>query len=127
MWFGGEWMHAALIRRMVAYGHGFHPFGAPTDDDLALLADGLRAAGRSIDEIELIGGTRATFDGPDSVADVERAMADIPDQIARGYSMFCMKPSQYTDDIGEVADVCARMQALVADLDISRCPGVNGR
>jgi probable F420-dependent oxidoreductase len=124
MWFGGEWMHPALIRRMAAYGHGFHPFGTPTDEDLAMLADGLAEVGRSIDDIELIGGTRATFDGPDSVADVERAMADIPDQIERGYSTFCMKPSQYTDDLGEVRDVCARMIDLVADLDASNCPGV---
>jgi probable F420-dependent oxidoreductase len=124
MWFGGEWMHPALIRRLTDYGHGFHPFGAPTDDDLAMLADGLAAAGRSIDEIELVGGTRATFDGPDSVADVERAMADLPEQIERGYSTFCMKPSQYTDDVGEVREICDRMIDLVSDLDVSGCPGV---
>ena len=40
MWFGGERMHAALVRRLSAYGHGFHPFGAPTDADLAMLAAG---------------------------------------------------------------------------------------
>lgn len=124
MWFGGEWMHAALIRRLSAYGHGFHPFGAPTDADLAMLADGLAAAGRSIDEIELVGGTRATFDGPDTVADVERALADLPQQIERGYSTFCMKPSQYTDDPGEVREVCHRMIDHVAQLDVSGCPGV---
>lgn len=124
MWFGGEWMHPALVRRLTAYGHGFHPFGAPTDDDLAMLAAGLAAAGRSIDEIELVGGTRATFDGPDSVADVERAMADVPAQVERGYSTFCMKPSQYTDDPGEVREICHRMIELVASLDVSRCPGV---
>ena len=89
-----------------------------------MLAAGLAEVGRSIDDIELIGGTRATFDGPDSVADVEQAMADIPDQIERGYSTFCMKPSQYTDDLGEVSDVCHRMMELVADLDVSNCPGV---
>ena len=109
LWFGGEWMHPALIRRMARYGYGFHPFGTPTADDLAQLADGLAAAGRDISEMELIGGTRATFASPDSLADVGEAMAAIDEQVAAGYSLFCMKPSQYTDDIGEVADICRRM------------------
>lgn len=113
MWFGGERMHAALIRRMVRYGSGFHPFGTPTDEDLELLARGMADAGRDIGELELIGGTRATFDGPDSVADVERAMADIPEQIARGYTTFCMKPSQYTDDPREVLEICHRMKEIL--------------
>jgi alkanesulfonate monooxygenase SsuD/methylene tetrahydromethanopterin reductase-like flavin-dependent oxidoreductase (luciferase family) len=124
MWFGGESMHPALIRRLTAHGHGFHPFGSPTDEDLAMLADGLSAAGRSIEEIELVGGSRASFDGPDSVADVERALADLPEQIERGYSTFCMKPSQYTDDPGEVREICDRMIELVSQLDVSGCPGV---
>ncbi len=114
LWFGGQHMHPALLRRLVRYGHGFHPFGTPTDDDLAQLAAGLQEVGRTIDEIELVGGTRATFDGPDSLADVEQAMADIPDQIARGYSTFCMKPSQFTDDPGHVRDICHRMVELLA-------------
>ena len=113
MWFGGERMHTALVRRMVRYGTGFHPFGTPTDQDLQLLADGMKAAGRDLAELELIGGTRATFDGPDSVADVERAMADIPDQMARGYTTFCMKPSQYTDDPAEVLEICLHMKELL--------------
>jgi hypothetical protein len=116
MWFGGERMHPALVRRMVRYGSGFHPFGTPTDEDLALLADGMSAAGRDLSELEMVGGTRATFDGPDSVADVERAMEDIPDQLARGYTTFCMKPSQYTDDPAEVRDICLRMKSLLAEM-----------
>ena len=109
MWFGGEWMHPALIRRMVRYGSGFHPFGAPTADDLAQLAAGLAEVGRDISEIELVGGTRATFASPDAVADVDEAMAAIDDQVAAGYTLFCMKPSQYTDDIREVPAICRRM------------------
>jgi probable F420-dependent oxidoreductase len=116
MWFGGERMHPALIRRMVRYGSGFHPFGVPTDDDLAMLAEGMRQAGRDSSELELVGGTRATFDGPDSVADVEQAMADFPEQIGRGYTTFCMKPSQYTDDPAQVGEICARMVELLAEM-----------
>ena len=82
------------------------------------------AVGRGLDEIELIGGTRATFDGPDSVADVASAFADVERQIERGYSTFCMKPSQYTDDLGEVREICHRMVELVSGFDVSACPGV---
>lgn len=117
MWFGGERMHPALIRRMARYGHGFHPFGAPTADDLAQLAEGLAAAGRSIDEIELVGGTRATFASPDAVADIDEALAAIDEQVAAGYTLFCMKPSQYTDDISEVAGICRRMVDYCARFD----------
>lgn len=116
MWFGGESMHPALVRRMVRHGSGFHPFGTPTDQDLALLGAGLAQAGRQLAELELVGGTRAVFDGPDSVADVEQSMATIEQQLARGYTTFCMKPSQYTDDPGQVREICFRMTAFLAAL-----------
>ena len=118
MWFGGERMHPALIRRMARYGSGFHPFGAPTGDDLHQLAQGLAAAGRDIGEIELIGGTRSTFASNDAVADVDDAMAAIDEQVEAGYTLFCMKPSQYTDDIREVAGICRRMVDYCARFDV---------
>src|SRR6476619_235508 len=34
MWFGGQSLHPALLRRLVRYGHGFHPFGSPTPEEL---------------------------------------------------------------------------------------------
>ena len=118
MWFGGQWMHPALVRRMARYGRGFHPFGTPSDDDLAQLAEGLAAEGRHISEIELVGGTRATFASPDAVADVDQAMAAVDEQAAAGYTLFCMKPSQYTDHIGEVPAICRRMVDYCARLEI---------
>ncbi len=78
MWFGGQSLHPPLLRRIVRYGSGFHPFGAPTDADMALLADAMRAAGRDVSELELIGGIRGRFDGPDAVADLDEALAEVP-------------------------------------------------
>ena len=109
LWFGGQHMHPALIRRITEYGSGFHPFGTPSDEDLSRLAASLAAAGRHISEIELVGGTRAGFDGPEATADPEAAMADFGEQIERGYTTFAMKPSQYTDDVAEVPDICRAM------------------
>ena len=43
------------------------------------------------------------------IADVDDAMAAGDEQVAAGHTLLCMKPSQYTDDIREVAGICRRM------------------
>jgi probable F420-dependent oxidoreductase len=106
MWFGGQKMHDRLLERLVRYGHGFHPLGEPSADDISTLHAGLVAAGRAPEEVELIGGTRAVFPDDDSCADLGAAMADIPAQIERGFTTFCVKPSQFTDDPDGVAALC---------------------
>ncbi len=113
MWLGGQSMHEPLLRRIVAYADGFHPFGSPSSDDLEKLRVRLADDGRDLSELEMIGGTRATFPGPDEVADVEASMATFADQLAAGYSTFCMKPSQHTDDLSEVRAICDQMVAYL--------------
>lgn len=107
MWFGGQHLHDALIRRIVHYGHGFHPLGSPGPDDLERLATAMAAAGRNAAELELVGGTRAVFPDDHSCADLGDAMADLPEQMARGYTTFCVKPPQYIDDPNGVGALCA--------------------
>ena len=109
LWFGGQNMHPALLRRLVLHGAGFHPFGTPTVEDLRLLSVGLEAAGRSLDELELIGGTRARFTGTDDCADLAESLADIPEQVAAGYTTFCIKPSQHTDEPAAVGSLIEQM------------------
>ena len=46
MWFGGQHVHGPMLRRLVDYGHGFHPFGTPTPQDLAEIRDAMTAAGK---------------------------------------------------------------------------------
>jgi probable F420-dependent oxidoreductase len=116
MWFGGESLHPRLLRRLVAYGHGFNPLGRPIDEDLARLREALAEAGRSIDELELVGGTRATFAGPDAVADLDAAFEHVPAQVERGFTSFCLKPSQFTDDPSDVGRICERAVARLAEL-----------
>jgi len=114
MWFGGQSLHPALLRRIVRYGSGFHPFGTPTDADLARLAEAMRAAGRDLSELEMVGGIRGRFHAPDAVADLDEALADVPAQVARGFESICFKPSMYTDDRGEVGAVSRRVVEAVA-------------
>lgn len=116
MWFGGQSMHPRLLRRLVRYGDGFHPFGTPSADDLSRLREGLVAAGRGPGALEMIGGTRAAFSGADDVADIDQAMSDFGDQIAVGFTTFCVKPSQHTDDPAQVRDLCEHIVDRVRGL-----------
>ena len=109
MWFGGMHVSPWIVRRLVEYGHGFHPFGQPTKQEMQPLLDALRAAGRDAAELEVVGGIRGRLDAADGVADLAEAAAAIPAQLAAGYTTICFKPSQFTDDPGEVGGICRRL------------------
>jgi len=113
MWFGGQRVHDAMLRRLVRYGSGFHPFGTPTDDDLGRIRSALRDAGRDPDQLEMIGGIRGSFPAGGGVADLGAAMASIPGQVERGFTAICFKPSMFTDDPAAVGDVCRRVIARI--------------
>lgn len=113
MWFGGQGMPAAVVRRLVRYGSGLNPFGPVTDDDLAVLRAALVEADRDPNEVELVGGIRATFrdDGP---ADLDEALADVPRQLEQGFTTLCVKPAMFIDDVTELPTFCAAVLAGVA-------------
>ena len=77
LWIGGQGVSRPVLRRLLRYGHGFHPVGPWSDDDLSKIADGMAEAGRDLAELEFIGGTRAVFPDDDSVADIGKAMEPI--------------------------------------------------
>ena len=112
LWFGGSTVGPWIIRRLVAYGNGFHPFGQPTEQELRPLRDAMRAAGRDMNELEVVGGIRGRLESAGGVADLAEAAEAIAPQLAAGYTTICFKPSQFTDDPGEVADLCRRLVAL---------------
>jgi probable F420-dependent oxidoreductase len=116
MWFGGQSLHAALLRRLIRYGHGFHPFGSPTPAELEQLRAALTAAGRNPAELEMIGGIRGTFADETGTADLAQAAEAIPPQLAAGYTSICFKPSMFTDDLAEVGPLCRDLVARVASL-----------
>lgn len=106
MWFGGESLTDPVLSRLVKYGSGYHPLGRPKADDVAKLRAGLEAAGRSIDEIEMVGGTRVEFPDANSVAPLPEALEGIPAQLEMGFSTFCIKPSIFIDEREKHADFC---------------------
>ncbi len=101
-WFGGQGMHPPLVRRLARYGHGLNPFGSLTDDDLAMLAAGMREVGRDITELEMVGGIRGTFHGRDDVADLDEALESLPRQLAQGYTTICFKPAMFVQHVDEL-------------------------
>ena len=117
LWFGGSSVHDRLLRRLVRYGSGFNPLGASAPGELERLALAMAEAGRDIGELEMLGGTRGSFPDARSVADLDRALESIPDQVARGFTTICIKPSQFIDDRSQIGafcrDVVERVTALV--------------
>ncbi len=109
LWFGGMSVGPWIVRRLVEYGHGFHPFGQPGPDELRGLADAMAAAGRSFSELEVVGGFRGRFPVDGGVADLMEAAEAIPAQLEAGYTTICFKPSQYTDDPAQVGRLCRQL------------------
>lgn len=116
LWFGGNAVHDRLLRRMVEFGKGFNPLGSPSPEDLERLHTAMSAAGRDIGDLEMVGGTRGSFSDAWSVADLRRALEAVPEQLARGFSTICIKPSQFIDDPAEMGAFCREVVARVAEL-----------
>ena len=124
LWFGGGSVHTALVRRLAAYGSGYNPLGTIPDEQLARLADGLRAAGHDPTEIEMVGGLRGSFPDDESTADLAEAIEDaVPRQLARGFSSFCFKPNQFIDDAADWGELCREAVARVGET-VDRSGGV---
>lgn len=116
MWFGGESLTEPVLRRLVQYGSGYHPLGRPKPEDVALLRSGLEAAGRTIEEIEMVGGTRVEFPDATSTASLVTALDGIPEQMEMGFTTFCIKPSIFIDDRAEHAKFCRAVVDRVSQI-----------
>jgi len=114
--FGGAGMHDAMVRRIVRYGHAFNPLGKVTPEQMQTLKTAMAAAGRDIADLEMIGSTRAVFPDDDSCADLAQALEPIPEQLAQGFTTFCIKPSQFTDDPKGMGAFCREVMRRVESL-----------
>lgn len=114
--FGGAGMHDAMVRRIVRYGHAFNPLGKVKPEDLQTLKTAMAAAGRDISDLEMIGSTRAVFPDDNSCADLAQALEPIPEQMTQGFTTFCVKPSQFTDDPDGVGAFCREVMRRVESL-----------
>lgn len=106
VWIGGSSVHPALERRLAAYGHGYNPFGAPSEDGLARLRAAVESVGRSWAEIELVGGVRAELPADGSSGSLARAMEAVPAQRDAGFTTICVKPSMFIDSLEDYPAFC---------------------
>jgi probable F420-dependent oxidoreductase len=116
MWFGGIDISPFIVRRLVEHGHGFHPFGQPSYEAMAPIRDGMAAAGRSMDHLEIVGGLRPRFPDATSPADLAEALEGVGPQLEAGYTSFCFNPSQYVDRVEDVPDLCRRAVRRMAEV-----------
>ena len=116
LWFGGNSLHDPLIRRIVKYGQGFNPLGRPKPEDISRLRHAMAAAGRSIEELEMVGGTRGVFPDASSVADLDQALSSIPEQVNAGFTSICIKPSQFIDEPERMSAFCRQVVERVTAL-----------
>jgi probable F420-dependent oxidoreductase len=107
LWFGGQTAHQAVRDRLVRYGHGFHPLGTPTAQDMTAIDAAMTAAGRAMTDLEMVGGVRVDFPDDHSCADIGRAMDTVPEQLENGFTTICVKPSMFIDDADELPAFCA--------------------
>lgn len=116
LWFGGSSLHDRLLRRLIVHGSAFYPLGGPGPGELDRLEEALRENGRAPAELELVADVSGSLTDATSAADLYRALEAIPAQLAQGFTTFCVKPSQFTDDPADVGRLCRDVVARVAGL-----------
>ncbi len=115
LWFGGSRISPFIVRRLVQYGDGFHPFGQPSAEEMEPLRIALAQAGRSIQELEIVGGLRPNFTDATAPANLEQALQSLPWQLEQGYTSICFNPSQYVDDLAQVGRLCSELTKRVQE------------
>lgn len=70
------------------------------------LRTALTAAGRSMTDMEIVGGLRPAFSDPHSPANIDQALQSVAWQLEQGYTSVCSNPSQYVDDVAAVPALC---------------------
>jgi len=104
MWFGGSSVHGKLIDRLVRYGSGIMGMGPVRPDDLDRIGEALEAAGRSLDEMEMVSGIGGQLTGADDIASLDDALSKLGPRIDAGFTTFCIKPCQFIDDAAHLPE-----------------------
>lgn len=120
IWVGGKHFSPWMVRRAVRYGKGLFPIFPPTEDQMAELADAMNAAGRDLGELKMMSVLPTPrFTDATGVLDLDAAIANAPDLVAKGYTTLVVKPSMFIDDDAQLGDFCRdavrKLEMVLAD------------
>jgi probable F420-dependent oxidoreductase len=114
LWFDGSSLHPRMLRRLVTYGSGFAPMAGPKTEDLERLTAAMRAAGRDLRELEIVGGISGKFKDANGLADLGEALAYLPRLVERGTTTLIVKPSQFIDEPQQIGAFCRELVSRIA-------------
>ena len=117
LWFGGQAAHPRMARRLARYGSGWLPLGPATPADVQAVATAMNEEGRSIDELEIVGGMTGIFRDATGVASLDEALAQVAPQAASGVRAVLVKPSQFIDHADRFPEFAREIVAKVKRLE----------
>lgn len=120
LWFGGQSAHPRLARRLARYGSGWLPLGPATPADVQAVATAMKQAGRSLDELEIVGGITGIFRDSTSVASLDEALAQVAPQAANGVQAVLVKPSQFIDRADRFPELAREIVSRVKHIEPAR-------
>jgi hypothetical protein len=90
----------------------------PTREEVGLLHDALRAAGRDPDcyEVGALAGTETSFPVPDQVKPLAPTIGAVAEQLVAGVATVFLKPSQFIDDTSQLEEFSHEAVARLAEL-----------
>jgi alkanesulfonate monooxygenase SsuD/methylene tetrahydromethanopterin reductase-like flavin-dependent oxidoreductase (luciferase family) len=116
LWFGGQSMHPALVRRLVRYGSGLVPLFVPSPDDWKRLDEALATAGRDRSELELVSAAIPIFHDDESPADIDDCWSQIESFIGLGITTFFVGAQAFVGSIDDLPRFCHRVSERFGDL-----------
>lgn len=116
LWFGGQSMHPALVRRLVRYGSGLCPMFLPGEEDWRKLDVALAEAGRDRSEIELVSAALPHFKDRTSAANIDDSLPQIEAFIARSVTTFFVGAGAFVQAIDDLPKFCDHVKRRFDDL-----------
>jgi alkanesulfonate monooxygenase SsuD/methylene tetrahydromethanopterin reductase-like flavin-dependent oxidoreductase (luciferase family) len=116
LWFGGQSMHPALIRRLVRYGSGLCPMFLPSPDDWQRLDAALAAAGRHRSELEMVSAAIPIFKDRTSAADIDDSFPQIETFIGLGITTIFVGAGAFVQTIDDLPRFCEYVKRRFDDL-----------
>ena len=107
LWFGGNRMFPALVRRLAKYGSGFMPLGfLPSEEEWAQLGSAMAEEGRSVSELEMIGPVFPNFTDDTNAANIDDSLPQVEQLLNVGVTTFFVGAGPFCQSMKDFPDFC---------------------